>query len=65
MKCTWIESACAQKATSPSETLKSYCESIIDPETNCAKTYGCAFEDGKCTHFTGCTAYVKTTLEDC
>lgn len=63
--CEWKDSACAKKTTPPAETFKSYCESIEDPATKCAKTFGCAYVDGKCTHFTGCTAYVKTTLADC
>ncbi|CAK64747.1 unnamed protein product (macronuclear) [Paramecium tetraurelia] len=67
--CTWTEKttttpgSCAKTTTPPPIAITRYCETI--ETTNCAKTFGCALVEGKCTHFTGCSAYVKTTHSDC
>ncbi|TNV71507.1 hypothetical protein FGO68_gene15846 [Halteria grandinella] len=67
--CTWTAGtgttagSCATtpKAADPT----AYCPGVENPGTNCAKTYGCAYLDSKCTHFAGCSAYVKGTTSDC
>lgn len=64
LSCEWKSSACVLKITPP-VTFQAYCDTIVDPATMCAKTFGCAYVDSKCTHFTGCTAYVKTTVSEC
>ncbi|CAD8055987.1 unnamed protein product [Paramecium sonneborni] len=70
--CEWIEAnlivaAKCQKKDLETEqgTFKSYCELIEKPEINCSKTLGCAYLDQKCLHFAGCSAYVKTSLQEC
>ncbi|CAD8113351.1 unnamed protein product [Paramecium primaurelia] len=70
--CEWVAAAgttpakCQKKTTvDPVASFKPYCELVDKPETNCAKTLGCAYVDSKCTHFAGCPAYVKTTTTDC
>ncbi|CAD8113555.1 unnamed protein product [Paramecium primaurelia] len=70
--CEWVAAAgttaakCQKKTTvDPVASFKPYCELVDKPETNCAKTLGCAYIDSKCTHFAGCPAYVKTTTTDC
>ncbi|CAD8194464.1 unnamed protein product [Paramecium octaurelia] len=70
--CEWVAAqgttaAKCQKKTivDPVTYFKPYCELVDKPETNCAKTLGCAYIDSKCTHFAGCQAYVKTTTTDC
>nr|CAA59447.1 alpha-51D-immobilization antigen [Paramecium tetraurelia] len=70
--CEWVAASgttaakCQKKTTvDPVASFKPYCELVDKPETNCAKTLGCAYVDSKCTHFTGCQAYVKTTTTDC
>ncbi|CAD8197619.1 unnamed protein product [Paramecium pentaurelia] len=70
--CEWIAASgttpakCQKKTTvDPVSSFKPYCKLIEKPETNCAKTLDCAYVDLKCTHFTGCQAYVKTTTTDC
>ncbi|CAK77691.1 unnamed protein product, partial (macronuclear) [Paramecium tetraurelia] len=70
--CEWVAASettpakCQKKTTiDPVASFKPYCEIVDKPETNCAKTFGCAYADSKCTHFTGCPAYVKTTTTDC
>ncbi|CAD8206022.1 unnamed protein product [Paramecium pentaurelia] len=67
--CTWTEKtattpgSCGKTTAPPPVTFTSYCSTI--ETANCAKTFGCALVEGKCTHFTGCSAYVKTTHSDC
>ncbi|CAK64744.1 unnamed protein product (macronuclear) [Paramecium tetraurelia] len=67
--CTWTDKtaaaagSCAKSTTPPPVTFTPYCSTI--ETANCAKTFGCALVEGKCTHFTGCSAYVKTTHSDC
>lgn len=56
---------CETTTTTTEPVPQTYCETISEPEKNCAKTTGCAYVDSKCTHFTGCSAYVKTTNLDC
>ncbi|CAD8175771.1 unnamed protein product [Paramecium pentaurelia] len=70
--CEWVAASgttpakCQKKTTvDPVTSFKPYCELIDKPETNCAKTFGCAYVDMKCTHFTGCQAYVQTTTTNC
>ncbi|CAK67224.1 unnamed protein product (macronuclear) [Paramecium tetraurelia] len=70
--CEWVAASgttaakCQKKTTvDPVASFKPFCELVDKPETNCAKTFGCAYVDSKCTHFTGCPAYVKTTTTDC
>ncbi|CAK61922.1 unnamed protein product (macronuclear) [Paramecium tetraurelia] len=70
--CEWVAASgttaakCQKKTTvDPVASFKPYCELVDKPETNCAKTLGCAYVESKCTHFTGCPAYVKTTTTDC
>ncbi|CAD8211577.1 unnamed protein product [Paramecium octaurelia] len=70
--CEWVAASgttaakCQKKTTvDPVASFKPYCELVDKPEANCAKTFGCAYVDSKCTHFTGCPAYVKTTTTDC
>ncbi|CAK67226.1 unnamed protein product (macronuclear) [Paramecium tetraurelia] len=57
-KCQLVNKVVIQKYTP-------YCELVDKPEINCAKTLGCAYVESKCTHFTGCPAYVKTKTTDC
>ncbi|CAD8122845.1 unnamed protein product [Paramecium sonneborni] len=47
----------------PASSSPSYCQTIEIEQ--CSKTVGCALIQGKCTHFTGCSAYVMTTHSDC
>ncbi|CAD8205842.1 unnamed protein product [Paramecium pentaurelia] len=67
--CTWTEKtvttpgSCGKTTAPPPVTYTPYCSTI--ETANCAKTFGCALIEGKCTHFTGCSAYVKTTHSDC
>jgi hypothetical protein len=56
---------CGKPTTPTTPVVPTYCGSVKDPETKCASTNGCAYVDKKCTHFTGCTAYVKTTNAEC
>ncbi|CAD8148182.1 unnamed protein product [Paramecium pentaurelia] len=70
--CEWVAASgttpgkCQKKTTvDPVTSFKPYCELIDKPETDCAKTFGCSYIDMKCTHFTGCQAYIKTTTTDC
>lgn len=56
---TAIAASCGILTTPP---IVAHCPSIAEPATNCWKTLGCAYVDSKCTHFTGCTAYIKTTI---
>ncbi|CAD8122988.1 unnamed protein product [Paramecium sonneborni] len=67
--CTWTDKtattagSCAKTTTPPPVAFTPYCQTI--ETANCSKTFGCALVEGKCTHFTGCSAYVKTTHKDC
>jgi hypothetical protein len=60
-----IGGTCAKPTTPTTVVIKAYCELVGTPAALCWKTTGCAYVDAKCTHFTGCTAYVKTTDADC
>ncbi|CAD8044190.1 unnamed protein product [Paramecium primaurelia] len=68
--CTFTPSTTTTAATCTSTptalaVVSVYCGSISTPVTNCPKTRGCAFYDGKCQHFSGCQAFLKTTTSDC
>ncbi|CAD8212117.1 unnamed protein product [Paramecium pentaurelia] len=69
--CEWIitsenkQGKCEEANYKPIQNYTPYCELVDQPEINCAQTLGCAYINSKCTHFTGCQAYVKTTTADC
>jgi len=44
-------------------TFARYCDTFS--QTDCPKTKGCAWVNSKCTYFTGCTPFAKTTDDDC
>jgi hypothetical protein len=66
--CEWIAPADTTAATAGKCQLKTtatyveYCSTLT---TGCASELGCAYVDSKCTHFTGCSAYIKTTTAEC
>lgn len=55
--CDWVNTACQVKVL----TTESYCSN----SNPCPTSAGCAIVDKKCTHFTGCSAYLQTTDELC
>ncbi|CAD8047285.1 unnamed protein product [Paramecium sonneborni] len=68
--CTFTPSTTTTAATCTSTptalaVVSVYCGSIQSPVTNCPKTRGCAFYDGKCQHFSGCQAFLKTSTKEC
>ncbi|TNV71570.1 hypothetical protein FGO68_gene4687 [Halteria grandinella] len=63
--CKWTadeERTEASCETAHVKTYTAYCPGLT---TCCASTYGCANVDSKCTHFAGCSAYVKTSTTEC
>ncbi|CAD8109130.1 unnamed protein product [Paramecium primaurelia] len=74
--CSWdsTKKSCAVSTTpvTPTVTFATYCESFAEadcpkakPCTDCGNYAACAWVGGKCTHFTGCTAFSKTTDPEC
>ncbi|CAD8176985.1 unnamed protein product [Paramecium pentaurelia] len=74
--CSWdsTKKTCAVSTTpvTPIVTFAAYCDSFAEadcpkakPCTDCGNYAACAWVDSKCTHFTGCTAFAKTTDPEC
>ncbi|CAD8145016.1 unnamed protein product [Paramecium octaurelia] len=74
--CAWdsTKKACAVSTTpvTPTVTYAAYCDTFAEtdcpkakPCTDCGTYAACAWVDKKCTFFTGCTAFAKTTDGDC
>nr|AAS94225.1 surface antigen A [Paramecium tetraurelia] len=74
--CSWdsTKKACAVSTTpvTPVMTYAAYCDTFAEtdcpkakPCTDCGSYAACAWVDSKCTYFTGCTAFAKTTDSDC
>ncbi|CAD8110299.1 unnamed protein product [Paramecium primaurelia] len=74
--CSWdgTKKACAVSTTPvvPTVTYAAYCDTFAEtdcpkakPCTDCGTYAACAWVDKKCTYFTGCTAFNKTTKDEC
>ncbi|CAK64874.1 unnamed protein product (macronuclear) [Paramecium tetraurelia] len=74
--CSWdsTKKACAVSTTpvTPTVTYAAYCDTFAEadcpkakPCTDCGNYAACAWVQGKCTYFTGCTAFSKTTDAEC
>ncbi|CAD8109110.1 unnamed protein product [Paramecium primaurelia] len=74
--CSWdsTKKSCAVSTTpvTPTVSYAAYCDSFAEadcpkakPCTDCGSYAACAWVGGKCTHFTGCTAFAKTTDPEC
>ncbi|CAD8109102.1 unnamed protein product [Paramecium primaurelia] len=74
--CSWdsTKKSCAVSTTpvTPIATYATYCESFAEadcpkarPCTDCGNYAACAWVEGKCSHFTGCTAFSKTLDSEC
>jgi Notch-like protein len=65
--CKWDDTkkSCAKDTTTPPTETKyvNYCDSFN--ETDCPTKTGCLWFGAKCTHFTGCTAFNKTSDNEC
>ncbi|CAD8109099.1 unnamed protein product [Paramecium primaurelia] len=73
IRCSWNSTTktCAI-STIPKLTYATYCDRFseancpkIKPCTDCGSYAACAWVEGQCTHFTGCTAFAKTTDSEC
>lgn len=74
--CSWdsTKKACALSSTpvTPTVTYATYSESFAEadcpkakPCTDCANYAACAWVETKCTYFTRCTTFAKTTDPEC
>ncbi|CAD8176961.1 unnamed protein product [Paramecium pentaurelia] len=74
--CSWdnTKKSCAVSTTpvAPTTTYIAYCDAFAEtdcpkakPCTDCGAYSACAWTENKCTFFTGCTAFAKTTDPEC
>ncbi|CAD8124651.1 unnamed protein product [Paramecium sonneborni] len=74
--CSWdsTKKSCGVSTTpvTPTVTYAAYCDTFAQsdcpkakPCTDCGNYAACAWVENKCTYFTGCTAFAKTTKEEC